>query len=129
MPPPKRHTNPGQFEHRGRVTTQRAEPTLPPATELSPLASKRRITDRNVPAASSRYTPPIKSVRFRHGWHKTVGAVFLVGGIAVAVLNDAMLLGATSTLLPGGHNELYLILGVIIAGYSTWWFGWFDRES
>lgn len=129
MPPPKRHTSPGKFEHRGRVTTQRTEPTLPHATEISPLAPKRRATDHNEPAASSRYTPPIKSVRFRADWHKTVGAVFLVVGIAVAILNDAMLLGATSTLLPGGHNELYLILGVIVAGYSTSWFGWFDRES
>jgi hypothetical protein len=67
-------------------------------------------------------------VRYRPEWHKIVGALILVLGLAVIVLNDVMLLGASRSLLPGGHNELYLILGVVIAGYSTWWFGWFDRE-
>lgn len=50
-------------------------------------------------------------------------------GIAIIILNDIVLLGASATLLPGGHTELYLILGVVIAGYSTWWFGWFDRDK
>lgn len=45
------------------------------------------------------------------------------------VLNDLVLLGCPGVWLPGGHSELYLLLGVAIAGYSTWWFGWFDRES
>lgn len=63
MPPPKRRRKPGKFEHRGRVTTQRDEPMLPRATELSPFVSKRRITDHNVPAASNRYTSPIRLVR------------------------------------------------------------------
>ncbi len=64
--------------------------------------------------------------RLRSGWHKTVGAVILVLGVAIAIVNDMMLLGSAA-LLPGGHNEAYLFLGVGIAGYSTRWFGWFDR--
>jgi hypothetical protein len=31
--------------------------------------------------------------------------------------------------LPGGHNEFYLLIGMAAAGYSTWWFGWFDRKK
>ena len=129
MPPNKRRTKPGNVEHHGRITTHRDDATLPRATPPSPMsAATRRSTERDAPAASSRYTPPRKSVRYRPDWHKIVGALILVLGIAVIVLNDVMLLGASRSLLPGGHNELYLILGIVIAGYSTWWFGWFDRE-
>lgn len=129
MPPPKRRNDSGKTEHRGRVTTHRSEQPLPRATAPAPLASKRHASGVIPPIASSRYTPPIKSVRFRPDWHKAVGFVLLAIGISVVVLNDIVLLGAPVTLLPGGHSELYLILGVIIAGYSTWWFGWFDREK
>ena len=68
-------------------------------------------------------------MRFRPELHKLIGAVILVIGIAIVIVNDIVLLGASATLLPGGHTELYLMLGVVIAGYSTWWFGWFDREK
>jgi hypothetical protein len=45
------------------------------------------------------------------------------------VTNDVMLFGASTTLLPGGHNELYLVLGITVAGSSLWWFGWMDRNA
>ena len=128
MPPAKRRTKPGDVEHRGRVTMHRDDAPVPRATEPSATATKRTATPRKTPAASSRYTPPVKSVRFRPDWHKTVGALILVAGIAVVVLNDVILLGASRALLPGGHSEFYLMLGIGIAGYSTWWFGWFDSE-
>lgn len=103
---------------------------MPPAKRRSVPAKRPDLdpTPRPTPAKSSRYTPPMRSIRWRSGWHKTVGATILILGVAVAVLNDVMLLGASTTLLPGGHSELYLVLGIVIAGYSTWWFGWFDRE-
>ncbi len=128
--PSKRRPKPDDLEHHGRVTRHREDTPFPRAAAPSPSsAPKRRTTEKATPAASSRYTPPLKSVRFRPEWHKLIGAVILVIGIAIVILNDIVLLGASATLLPGGHTELYLVLGVVIAGYSTWWFGWFDREK
>lgn len=127
MSPNKRRVTPGHVEHHGRVSRPRDD-TLPRrVTPPTPSRRSSHAPERDAPAASSRYTPKIKSVRFRPGWHKAVGLGFLVLGIAIAVLNEVML-GTSTTLLPGGHMEVYLVLGLVIAGYSTWWFGWFDRE-
>ncbi len=76
----------------------------------------------------SLHTPPLKSGRLRPGWHKAVGAVIFISGITVVILNQIML-GGSISLLPGRHSVLYLMLGVVIALYSTRWFGWFDREK
>jgi hypothetical protein len=129
MPPNKRRTKRSDVDHRGRVTVSR-DPTEVPLAAAPSLSQRATHTESGPakPAASSRYTPPVKSFRFRPGWHKTVGALFVVLGLAVVILNDAML-GNSVTLLPGGHSELYLVLGVMIAGYGTRWFGWFDREK
>lgn len=51
----------------------------------------------------------------------------LGAGIAIIVLNDAMRLTSGVTILPGGHSELHLLLGVAVAGTSLWWFGWMGR--
>ena len=40
-----------------------------------------------------------------------------------------MLMEDGVTLLPGGHSELYLFLGIAVAGSSTWFLGLFDRET
>lgn len=40
-----------------------------------------------------------------------------------------MLMGEDVTLLPGGHSELYLLLGIAVAGSSTWFLGLFDRGT
>jgi hypothetical protein len=47
----------------------------------------------------------------------------------IAVLNDAMLFGRSLTLLPGGHMELYLVLGITVAAVGTWFLGVFDRTK
>ncbi len=135
MPPNKRRIKPADVEHRGRVTI----PRDPAATNLGaePQGEEPTLSERAkryergpvTPPASSRYTPPIKSVRLRPGWHKKVGALILVAGVVIAVLNDVMLLAPSTTVLPGGHSEFYLMLGIAIAGYSTRWFGWFDRAK
>lgn len=128
MPPKKRYAKPGESEHRGRVTAPRDPTSMPdidspcPTGRSGPAAQK----PTQPPAASSRYTPSIKSVRLRPGWHKAVGVGFIVFGVTVIVLNDVMRV-ADVTLLPGGHSELYLLLGIVIAAYSLKWFGWFDR--
>ena len=79
-----------------------------------------------VVTASSRYTPKMKARGpFRPTWHKVVGALFVVAGLAIFVIND--LAWFDINLIPGGHNELYAVLAFVVAGASTWWFGWFDR--
>ena len=140
MAPNKRRRSSASTEHHGRVTVPRdptvlprastpspATPRIDAASRSEPLGSKDQSTTR--PPASRRYTPPKKSVRYRPGWHKAVGACILLAGIAIIVLNDAMRLEPSWTLLPGGHQEAYLALGVIVAAFSTRWFGWFDRAK
>lgn len=50
-------------------------------------------------------------------------------GVAIAAVNDLMLMGEGVRLLPGGHTELYLFLGIAVAGTSTWFLGLFDRST
>lgn len=130
MPPRKRHVNPGDIEHRGRVTLRTDPTTVPrkPSGDSRPPASGHAREQPSPPRASSRYTPPITIVRIRAGWHKIVGFGLILLGLVVIVLNDVGRSGSAG-LLPGGHSELYLILGLAISGYSMWWFGWFDREK
>lgn len=100
------------------------------APSLSPRKDRDRDNDRATSAgASSRYTPPHKAIRLRPGWHKTVGFALVIVGFAIVILNILMGGGSDLTLLPGGHNELYLFLGLAMAAYSMWWFGWFDRPQ
>jgi len=130
MPANKRRVDPQGVQHRGRVTLHR-DASTPQATEPTPVGRSlaKQPTPRAAPAESSRYTPPVKHFRFRPTWHRVIGVVVLLLGVAVIALNEVMLLQRSETLLPGGHNELYLLLGVIVAGSSLWWFGWFDRED
>lgn len=79
--------------------------------------------------SSGRYTPPTPTYRLRPGWHRLVGWLGIVAGVAVAALNDLMLMGEDVALLPGGHTELYLFLGIAIAGGATWFLGLFDRGT
>lgn len=78
------------------------------------------------PAASSRYTPPSKPVRVRPRWHRLAGWIGVAVGILIAVLNDTMLV-ISATLLPVGHSEGWLLLGLSVAAASTWFLGVFDR--
>jgi hypothetical protein len=71
-------------------------------------------------------TPRPKRTGPRPGWHRAVGFVLVFVGLALIVFNLAMEFGAP-TLLPGGHNFLYLFLGGAIAVSSLWPFGWMDR--
>ncbi|MBA3400200.1 MAG: hypothetical protein H0U01_09580 [Acidimicrobiia bacterium] len=80
------------------------------------------------PAASSRYTPPSKPVRIRPRWHRPAGWIGIVLGALIAAVNDLMLVNDNS-LLPFGHSEAYLFLGIGIAGGSTWFLGLFDRGT
>ena len=52
----------------------------------------------------------------------------MAAGIGIIIANDAMFF-VEGTLLPGGHNELYLFLGLAVAGAFTWFLGLFDRGT
>ncbi len=122
----KRRTGGTSSEHRGRVTVP---VDRHPAAPVTPESDRPhfRAPARPVPPPTSRYTPPARMVRVRPEWHRAVGWLCLVIGIAIAILNDVMLIGGLPVLLPGGHNELYLVVGVATAAWSLQWFGWFDR--
>ena len=81
------------------------------------------------PEASARYTPPTPQFRLRPRLHRLAGWLGVALGIAIAAVNDLMLMGDDLTLLPGGHNEIYLILGMAVAASSTWFLGLFDRGT
>lgn len=132
MTPPKRRVT-------GRVTPKKVPgDSLPPA--LGP--GTWRVADRGgakptpqprrnagpKPAASSRYVPPSKPVRVRPRWHRPAGWIGIVLGVLIVVVNDVMLMNDL-TLLPFGHSEAYLFLGLFIAGGSTWLLGLFDRGT
>ena len=64
-------------------------------------------------------------MRIRPTWHKLIGALLIVAGAALVIINYA---DYSAHILPGGHQEGYFLLGIVIAASSSWWFGAFDRE-
>ena len=142
MTPSKRRTRGGRPVHHGRVTN-REDDTQPPRglgihpdelgidAHQSARSTKRASSSSDLtasrPARTGRTTVPQRSIRFRPQWHKVVGCGLLLVGLALGAVNDVMLLQPSLELLPGGHNELYLFAGLAAAGYSTWFFGWYDR--
>lgn len=83
----------------------------------------------SAPAPSARYTPPTPAYRLRPSWHRVVGWIILAIGIAIIALNDLMLMGDDLVLLPFGHMELYLFLGIAVSAGGTWFLGLFDRGT
>ena len=81
------------------------------------------------PRPSARYTPARPSFRVRPKWHRVAGWAGVAFGIAIAVANDAMLFDDDLLLLPFGHSELYLLLGITASGASTWFLGLFDSGT
>jgi len=102
----------GRSIHHGRVTSRRPE-----------------NVEHDPPVPSGRYTPPTPKYRLRPRWHRIAGWLGVLAGALIAIANDAMLFSESLTLLPGGHQELYLMLGLAVAGSSTWFLGLFDRGT
>ena len=98
--------------------------TSPRTTRTGP-----RATERETVAPSSRYTAPKANYRMRPRWHRVAGWLGVAAGLALAVLNDAMLFMEDGELLPFGHQEFYLLLALVVAGASTWFLGLFDRGT
>lgn len=66
-----------------------------------------------------------KPRRRRPAWHKPVGLAVVGLAVIMIVVNDLVLVGLPSA-LPGGHSELYLMLGVGVAIFGAWLTGLFD---
>ena len=79
--------------------------------------------------ALSRYSPNRTDTTIRPGWHRIAGGFGVVLALVIVTPNDAMRLGQNLKLLPFGHSEFYLVLGIIVAGSSTWLLGLFDRRT
>lgn len=133
MPPPKRRTQGGSRQT--AATPPSGSPRQVSADPTKSMASAQRKRSRSLlpptaaPSCHSRRTTPRRHAGgFRPTSHKWIGLALLLSGVVVLVLNDLMLLQPSLLLLPGGHSELYLLVAVAIAGYSTWFFGWFDRS-
>lgn len=98
----------------------------PPSSPRTGVVGKPADATTPQPTASSRFTPKIKARGpFRPTWHKVIGALLILLGLGIFVLND--LAWFDINLIPGGHNELWAGAGIGTAFASTWWFGWFDR--
>lgn len=48
-----------------------------------------------------------------------MGWIGLALGIVIIAVNDLMLTGENLVLLPWGHSELFLFLGIAVGGGST----------
>ena len=82
-----------------------------------------------MPTASARYTPPAATLRLRPRGHRIAGWAGILLGLVIVVVNDAMLFGEDLVLLPGGHAEVYLLLGLSVAIAATWFLVVFDRGT
>ena len=114
----------------GRVTPRGSRPDPTHRRRRDPSAPRPISTrEHHAPDASARYSPPATDYTVRPQWHRGAGWIGVGIGALVAILNDAMLLGEGLVLLPFGHSELYLFLGVLVAGWSTRLLGLFDRDT
>lgn len=133
MPPSKRRR---QQSNKKGPTPRKARPAGTTEAALSSRVDEQPSTAgrglkrgglQTGPRASGRYTPKFKARGpFRPTWHKVVGALLILLGLSIFVIND--LAWFDINIIPGGHNELWAIVGIGTAATSTWWFGWFDRS-
>ena len=100
----------------------------PKRSPRASTATKRAQPARRSPRGrqpGSRYTRLAVHLAYsRPAWHKAVGCLVIALGVAIVTVNylDS---GAVSV-LPGGHQELYFVLGALVAGVGSWWLGLFD---
>ena len=79
-----------------------------------------------VSGPSGRYTPStLPGVRTRPAWHKAIGVAQIALGLGIVLVN---FLDYSAHILPGGHLEVYFVVGVLIAACSLWWFDALDAE-
>lgn len=112
---PKRSTRPSG-RHAPESAPGRAQPPARGRVRLEPLPSPR-------------YTPSRPEFRTRPTSHRIVGWALVVLAVALAVVNDLQWASSRVAILPGGHNELYLLLAIGVAAYGAVWLGVFDRPT
>ncbi len=87
----------------------------------------KRVSTRSEPVAeyAGRYTPPsLRKIRFRPTWHKLVGGVLIVAGVALFIACEASFANIHAF---GGH--IWYAVGLGVAASSMWWFGAFDAPT
>lgn len=105
----------------------RGKPKKRPSPPAPPPARRATFTAEEWPELTPRYTPPLVRQRRRPPWHRLTGWLLAAAGVALVLANYAQDFGPR--VLPGGHNELYFLLGIVIAGTGSWWLGVFDRPE
>ena len=69
---------------------------------------------------------PIPQYPERPAWQKLIGWLSITGGLALIVVN--YIDDSDFSILPGGHQEGYFALGLVVGVSGTWWLGLFDRR-
>ena len=82
----------------------------------APAQTRRGVS--KTAASEKKLYPPYRE------WHRPLGWVLVVLGITIAVANDLALVDIN--VMPGGHSELYLILGVLVGGGGAYFLGAFS---
>lgn len=90
--------------------------------------SSRRPTQQSHPLKKGESPSLVGHQPRRKGrpeWHRPLGIAVVILGVGVIVVNygEHMNLGW----MPGGHNELYFFLGLVIAALGAWFLAAFDR--
>lgn len=96
-------------------------------TKSSRRASQQQHLRRRGELSSSANKYERPRAKSRPAWHRPVGITVAVLGVLLIVVNYAehMNLGW----MPGGHNEGYFALGIVIAGLGAWFLAVFDRPA
>ena len=99
---------------------------------MSPVSRGRRKRGhtRRTRVGSAARVEPTRSAappkhKIRPGWHKPLGWTVVALGVFVIIGNDVAYVA--KSIFPGGHSEVYLLLGLIIAGLGSVFLGLFDR--
>ena len=69
-----------------------------------------------------RDAPPRNSAGARPASRNVLGALILSAALTIAILNEFRV-------LPGGHNELYLVSSVAVGGFGIWWLDWLHQSD
>ncbi len=98
-----------------RQRSRRRGPT--PAKQDSPRRNEDEGHSRPASVSSKRSPRP--------RWNKPAGWALIAAGVLIAIVNDVAYF--STGILPGGHNELYLILGLLIGVFGAYLLGVFAR--
>ena len=94
--------------------TKRVRPAAQDPTEVAPT---RRGVSKTATAQKKLY-PPYRE------WHRPLGWLLVAFGVLIVIVNDLAFVDIN--IMPGGHNELYLLLGVAVGGGGSYFLGAFS---